>query len=78
MDKKLVKLFLLLQNHYYQVVSNVMVVGDGRKYLTCLITLKVVNMIKLVKKLLWTMVDVSIKNIIGDCRPRDSGSNKTA
>ena len=55
-----------------------MVVGDGRKYLTCLITLKVVNMIKLVKKLLWTMVDVSIKNIIGDCRPRDSGSNKTA
>ena len=38
-----------------------MVVGDGRKYLTCLITLKVVNMMMLVKNLLWTIVDVSLK-----------------
>ena len=38
-----------------------MVVGDGRKYLTCLITLKVVNMIMSVKNRLWTIVDVSLK-----------------
>ena len=38
-----------------------MVVGDGRKYLTCLITLKVVNMIMSVKNPLWTSVNVSLK-----------------